>query len=163
MLIDVQDHVLTTIADMAYYSAAVAERMPSTAAWSFRNRDISSSSSAVVGDPGTAFRHAILGTLTASSSTLTDKALQNAFVQIVSESESKRRRALLRVAMQPMLAVEKSKMFEKSKPTNAAAKPHPSSGSVVVDASTWSNKRAGQSTSLLDTDDDLFDLSHLMP
>ncbi|KAJ2829119.1 hypothetical protein GGI24_002217 [Coemansia furcata] len=156
MLIDVQDHALLGISDLVYFSASITERMPIN--WSFRH----SSGAADTGDPGLAFRHAVLSSLVAGLEIGDPLSVENTFAQIVSESESKRRRALLRVALQPMLAVEKSKLFEdktRAKPTKPkhglAATEHDVDGS-------WSNKLAGRNASVLDNDDH-FDLSSLLP
>ncbi|KAJ2489900.1 karyopherin [Coemansia sp. RSA 2050] len=146
LLIDVQDHVLSGLADMVYFSASIVERMP--VSWSFRQ------SSGIVGDPGKAFRLAITNSLMAGLGV----SVEDCFAQIAGESEPKRRRALLRVTLQGALAVEKSKLFEdKAKP----AKPKYSNGESLVDES-WSNKLAGHNASVLDNDDH-FDLALLLP
>ncbi|KAJ2693916.1 karyopherin [Coemansia sp. IMI 209128] len=138
LLIDVQDHVLGCVADMIYFSASIGDRMP--ASWAFK------SVSGVVGDPGKAFREAVGSLFSVSVECLG---------QIVGESEPKRRRAMLRVAMRGVLAVEKSRMFDKAKP------PKPKQEEVLVDGS-WSNRSMGRETSVLDNDDH-FDLGMLLP
>ncbi|KAJ2883175.1 karyopherin [Coemansia aciculifera] len=158
LLIDVQDHVLLGVADLVYFSASIVERMPVN--WSFRHSSGANTSN-VAGDPGLAFRHAVLSSLLASLDNVDRVSVENTFALIVGESESKRRRALLRVALQPALAVEKSKLFDDKTQAKPAKPKHLSANEHDVDGS-WSNKLAGHNASVLDNDDH-FDLSSLLP
>ncbi|KAJ2071778.1 hypothetical protein GGH13_003134, partial [Coemansia sp. S155-1] len=151
------DHVILGIADLIYFSASIVERMPVN--WSFRHSSGANTSN-VAGDPGLAFRHALLSSLSALDN-VDRVSVENAFMLIVAESESKRRRALLRVALQPALAVEKSKLFEDKSQVKPAKPKHLSANEHDVDGS-WSNKLAGHNASVLDNDDH-FDLSSLLP
>ncbi|KAJ1944293.1 karyopherin, partial [Kickxella alabastrina] len=119
-LVDLQDHSLSALADVIYFSASMATRMP--VQWSFRG----SSGASETGDPGIALRQALLrALLQLIPQPLSAEELEQTIEQVAVEPEGKRRRALMRVALQPALAVEKSQMFgaEKNKPGKALSGP----------------------------------------
>ncbi|KAJ2725134.1 karyopherin [Coemansia sp. Benny D115] len=167
-LIDLQDHTLSILADVLYYSSSVSTRMPVN--WMFRD----SSGASESGDPGSMLRQSILRSivqLMGTASGVSADEVEQTVVQVAAESDGKRRRALLRVALQPALAVEKSQLFGSNDgaASSASAKSKKKSAgdqalsSYSVDApESWTNRSAGQSSSLLDNDGQ-FDLSSLMP
>ncbi|KAJ2741909.1 hypothetical protein GGI20_004858 [Coemansia sp. BCRC 34301] len=140
-LVDVQDHVLLALANLVH---AGLDRMPVT--WASRHQSADS-------DPGRAFRQTVKNSLVSALGGGDVDLVENAFVQIVGEPEGKRRRALLRVAVQPVMAVEKSKMFGDSSGKGAV-------GAKRGRDAVWSNKLGAGNASLLDNDD-LFDLMAL--
>ncbi|KAI9500042.1 armadillo-type protein [Coemansia spiralis] len=101
-LVSLQPVVLGLLADLLHYSGAI-ERM----AWAFR----SSSGHNVVGDPGLALRHVLYG---AVRPMVHNTEFEQAGEELARNGslDSKRRRAMLKVALQSVLAVEKSQLFE---------------------------------------------------
>ncbi|KAJ2658784.1 karyopherin [Coemansia sp. RSA 1200] len=130
-LIDLQSQTLGLLGDMVYFSASISSRMPRP--WMFRNSSGSAGSDEqqsvvdyihdpsaarkidAVGDPGMVLRKAMHRTmypaLQASGIGLDD--IEHSFTQLTGSAtcDSKHRRAIIKVALQPMLAVEKSQLF----------------------------------------------------
>ncbi|KAJ1848401.1 hypothetical protein LPJ73_003989, partial [Coemansia sp. RSA 2703] len=164
--VDAHDAVLHALADLAYYSAALHARMP--AAWAGRQ-------GAEHVDPGLALRRALaqsvcrLGQLnTHNDGGDAGEAVLRAFEECAAEADGRRRRAVLRLAMAPMLAVEQSRMFGTSKDAAKAvrkllnAETRDTEGGLARDApAAWTNRSAGQSHALVDSED--FDLAAVMP
>ncbi|KAJ2003247.1 karyopherin [Coemansia thaxteri] len=156
-LVSVHDQALLALADLLYYSASFEARMP----WAIRRL-------ASTGDPpGQAMRHEMLRSLLAalhqgaSGPPVCLETAELAAAQVAAESDAKRRRALLRVALQPAMAVETSKMFgDSAKPLPRSRLP--TSGERDVSES-WSNKKGTQVHGSVLDDDEHFDLGLLMP
>ncbi|KAJ2711530.1 karyopherin, partial [Coemansia spiralis] len=162
-LTDLQDAALALLADLAYVSAAIQTRMP--VQWPFRSSSGDADQRAAagaaipVGDPGLIYRQSLLGVLQAAGAA-TDE-IDQALVQIAISpaAESKRRRALLKIALQPLLALETSQLF--SDP-HAPRTPAPGRVGKHTAPAEWTNKLGGHSASVLDNDSQ-FDLGALMP
>lgn len=167
-LIDLQDTALVLLGDMVYYSASISSRM--SVQWSFKNssgaadqRQTPASNEdgsmviVPVGDPGQVFRQAALNVI--GKHTVGDD-VEQAIAQVAIEPESKRRKALLKVAMQSMLAVEKSRIFENSNSKKATVAT--SANGAMSAPSSWTNRAMGQSNSVFDNDNQ-FDLGQAMP
>ncbi|KAJ2159049.1 karyopherin [Coemansia sp. RSA 552] len=149
-LVDQQDLALTLLADLAYYSTSLS-RMSTH--WTVRN------SAADQPGPGPAFCHALQEVLAQDSRVSATDVEQQLAEILAEESKPRRRCALIKIALQPMLAVEKSKLFDDKQPTHA---PAPSVLRQEAPAQ-WTNRFAGaRSASVLDNDAQ-FDLSSLMP
>ncbi|KAJ1720944.1 hypothetical protein LPJ61_006104 [Coemansia biformis] len=176
-LVDLQDAALSLLADLAFTSAAVASRMPIH--WSFRNSSgaadqrasaIPLTASIVpVGDPGLVYRQTVVRTMAPAlqAAGVAAEEVDQTLTQLAASpaADTKHRRALLKIALQPLLAVEKSKLFSERDPKPAK----PSAGRAALDGglkhvapASWTNKHDGQSTSVLDNDAQ-FDLGSLMP
>ncbi|KAJ1801753.1 karyopherin [Coemansia sp. RSA 2399] len=119
-LIDLQASALGLLADLVYFSAAISSRMPRS--WMFRNSsgsagdDVSPDAGSIVpvGDPGLVFRRAMHGTMLPAleASGITSDEYEHAAAQLASAAcDAKHRKAIMKVVLQPMLAVEKSQLF----------------------------------------------------
>ncbi|KAJ2402019.1 karyopherin [Coemansia sp. RSA 2559] len=119
-LIDLQTSALSLLADLVYFSAAISSRMPRS--WMFRTSSGSAGSDASpdagsivpVGDPGLVFRRAMHGTMLPAleESGIASEEYEHAVAQLTSTvCNVKHRKAIMKVALQPMLAVEKSQLF----------------------------------------------------
>ncbi|KAJ2357576.1 karyopherin, partial [Coemansia sp. RSA 2618] len=134
-LIGQQDAVLSLLADMLFFSSSIAsDRVPQH--WSFRNSSgdidqrVASSTAddgskiVPVGDPGHVFRLAVLRTMMPDlqATNVAHDEVDQTVAQLIATS-AKRRRALLKVTLQPLLAVEKSQLFSEAKdqPKRSAA------------------------------------------
>ncbi|KAJ1666690.1 karyopherin [Coemansia sp. RSA 1646] len=119
-LIDLQPSALGLLADLVYFSAAISSRMPRS--WTFRNSSGSAgngspSADAIlpVGDPGLVFRRAMHETILPAlqASGITSDDFEHSIAQLTSTAcDAKHRKAIIKVALQPMLAVEKSQLFD---------------------------------------------------
>ncbi|KAJ2548452.1 karyopherin, partial [Coemansia sp. RSA 1933] len=118
-LVDVQGAALGLLADLAYYSASIAARMPRS--WTFRNASGSADPAgtdgqSAVGDPGRVLRCAMLETMIPAlqAAGISSEEFEHALAQLTTSTpcDAKHRKAIVKVALQPMLAVEKSKLFD---------------------------------------------------
>ncbi|KAJ2550138.1 karyopherin [Coemansia sp. RSA 1878] len=165
-LISQQTMALAVLADLLFYSSSIAsDRVPQH--WSFRNssgnidqRAMDNSDKIVpVGDPGLVFRTAVQRTMAHALQTANISAedVANTIIQLTTTS-AKRSRALLRESLHTMLAVEKSQLFSETKATSKSVDSQLTRNAPA----SWTNKHAGNSTSVLDNDAD-FDLGSIMP
>ncbi|KAJ2769462.1 hypothetical protein IWQ57_003094 [Coemansia nantahalensis] len=126
--------------------------------WPFRG---SSGDDAVsVGDPGLLYRQSLLRVVQAAGGAVDEAEPALAQIAASSAAEGKRRRALLKIALQPLLAVEKSQLF--SEPQAARRTPAGSGPGKHAAPASWTNRHGGQPTSVLDADPQ-FDMGALMP
>ncbi|KAJ1964748.1 karyopherin [Dipsacomyces acuminosporus] len=179
-LLELQDPTLQLLANLIFYSSSISTRMPTH--WTFRNssgatiepapQNADSSVTTIVptGDPGLVFRQTVLSTLQPALQKFEISAneVEQTIVQVCMEPDFKRRRALLKVALQPLLAVEKSQLFNNSSSRKSEAARQRQASSANTNPlersapGSWTNRSTGQSASLLDNDAE-FSLSSLMP
>ncbi|KAJ1822600.1 karyopherin [Coemansia sp. RSA 2599] len=160
--IDSQDAALVVLGDLLYYAASFSRHMQPS--WTPRD----SSGANELGDPGRVLWTAVLRAAAAATGVLLAD-LEIAAEQVVEEADSRRRKALLRVAMLPALAVEKSQMFgggsNNSKLDKAKKTIHGKRAGGVGVPDEWTNRSQGARGDLLgDGDgDEHFDLAALIP
>ncbi|KAJ2851995.1 karyopherin [Coemansia brasiliensis] len=173
LLIDQQDTALALLADLLYFGSAISSgRLPQH--WAFRNSsgDIdqrvavnnSDAKIAPVGDPGQVFRHAVLQTMLPSiqEAQVSEEDAEHAVQQLADATNGKHRRALLKVGLQPLLAVENSQLFSESNSSAKQVQQKVADPALNRKApSSWTNKHTGHS-SVLDNDAQ-FDLGEIMP
>ncbi|KAJ1744327.1 karyopherin [Coemansia sp. RSA 1821] len=172
-LIDQQDTALALLADLLYFGSAISSgRLPQH--WAFRNSsgdidqrvaaNASDAKIAPVGNPGQVFRRAVLQTMLPSiqEAQMSEEDVEHAVQQLMDAANGKHRRALLKVGLQPLLAVESSQLFSESK-SSAKQSQHQITDSALdrKAPSSWTNKHSGHS-SVLDNDAQ-FDLGEIMP
>ncbi|KAJ2594459.1 karyopherin [Coemansia sp. RSA 1721] len=154
--IDSQDAALAALADVIHYTAGFSLLVPT---WTARD----SSGANELGDPGNVLRHAVLQAAVDNANTVAMADLVLAADQVVDEPDARRRRALVRVAMLPALAVEQSRLFGGgNKGAERRADSARSTGvSVPGD---WTNRAmgGGGGASVVDSDEH-FDLAALIP
>ncbi|KAJ1648686.1 karyopherin [Coemansia asiatica] len=157
--IDSQDAALAVLADVIYFSAAFTLHVQP--AWTPRN----SSGANEMGDPGSVLRLKVLRAMGAEKNSVDfeqeeeeEQPLQKVAGQVLAEDDSRRRKALLRVALLPVLAVEKSRMFGNSESKLVERK----KATGVSVPENWTNRSMGTSDSLVDCDE-RFDLAALIP
>ncbi|KAJ1721168.1 karyopherin [Coemansia erecta] len=162
--VESQDAALHALADLLHHAAALTLRMP--AAWASLQGAQQEGQEQV--DPGLALRRAIVRRL------CTDGLLAGADAEAVAlaaeecarETDGRRRRAVLRVALAPMLAVEQSRMFGAAPDATALRKLRRDlddgmDGLAREAPDGWTNRSDGRSHALVDADD--FDLASVMP
>ncbi|KAJ1929444.1 hypothetical protein EC988_010102, partial [Linderina pennispora] len=140
-LLDVQDLALAMFADVLHFSS-FAKHMPVN--WKLHSKDV----------PDRAFRSTMVYSMVPAitESGVLGEDLEKALEMIVGETDAKRRKALLRLALLPMLAVEKSQMFSKK----AEKKKQTAAQNVPEE---WTTR---STLSLFDNDDE-FSLGSIMP
>ncbi|KAJ1951507.1 karyopherin [Linderina macrospora] len=156
-LLDVQDSVLGMVADVLHFSS-FASHMP--VHWRLLTTNAESKA------PDVAFRATMVySMLPAIQETgVVGDEIEQALEQIVVETEAKRRRALLRLAFQPMLAIEKSRLFSKdaAKKKKQQMEKKPAGVGCAVDAPDSWTSRSNGGESVIDSDSD-FNLGSIMP
>ncbi|KAJ2808997.1 karyopherin [Coemansia guatemalensis] len=165
-LIDCQEVTLGILADV-FHASAVFARISTHWPRRYSSGDADQLSPQTAGDPGHIFRQTSLRAMTPvlQSAEVSADDVENALESAATTSESRRRRALLKMALMPLLAVEQARQF--ANPKDHSHRNHlrsfEESGITRAAPADWTNKLAGGATaSVLDNDSE-FDLATLMP
>ncbi|KAJ2778322.1 karyopherin [Coemansia interrupta] len=152
--VESQDAALHALADVLHHAAALTHRMPTP--WVGKN-------GAEHGDPGLTLRRAIVRRVCADGGLQDADAVAVAAEECACDVDGRRRRAVLRVAVAPMLAVEQSRMFGAAPDARALRRVRRAQDEALArDApDAWTNRSAGQSQALVDAEG--FDLAAVMP
>ncbi|KAJ2612274.1 karyopherin [Coemansia sp. RSA 1365] len=162
-LVDCQDITLGVLADV-FYASAIFSRISTH--WPRRySSGEANVSQQIVGDPGHVFRQMSLNAMAPAlhSVEISTDDSEHAFESVATISESRRRRALLKMSLMPFLAVEQARQFDN--PKNHLTRGGDFEETEITRAAPahWTNKlAAGATASILDNDSE-FDLAALMP
>ncbi|PIA13029.1 hypothetical protein COEREDRAFT_83750 [Coemansia reversa NRRL 1564] len=165
-LVDCQDLTLGVLADV-FYASAIFSRISTHWSRRYSSGDADNNTQQIVGDPGHVFRQMSLNAMTPALHSVEISAddVEHAFESVTTVSESRRRRALVKMALMPLLAVEQARQFDNPKDHLPQKNRGDFEESAITRAAPadWTNKlAAGATASILDNDSE-FDLATLMP